>query len=67
MAANPNAPYMNRGRSSAFWWLSSANHEKCVTCTEKRLLVEKMYPDALNMGLPQSGCVEKTLNEMEIR
>ena len=60
---------LNRGLSWKFWWLRNANRvkiiEKCVKCTEKYVLVKKIFKNGLNMGLPLWAQVEKTVYWME--
>ena len=55
MAANKTECYRFEQTSVInFWWLRSVNYMKfkeCVMCTEKHVLVQKMFTDGLNMGL----------------
>ena len=72
MAANQNAQSLNRGLSSNFWWLRSANHVKCteegVMCTEKNILVKNVYKWAkygfatASVGQQESSWNENTLS-----
>ena len=52
--AESNAPTLNRGLSSNFWWMRSANHvkftEECVMC--EAYFSKKMFIHGLNIGLP---------------
>ena len=52
MTANQNAPDLNRGLSSNFWWLRSANHvkftEERVLCTENHVLAKKNFTNWLD-------------------
>ena len=52
IAANQTG--LNRGLSSNFWWLRSANHlkftEECVMCMEKHVFVKKIFTNELNMN-----------------
>ena len=56
---NKSAPGLNRGLSSNFLWLRSADHvkftEKCVICTVKQVLVKNkkknLFTNELNIGL----------------
>ena len=55
--ANQSVPGLNRGLSSDFRWLRSANHVKltkeCMMCTEKYILVnKKMSTNREGIGLP---------------
>ena len=54
MVANQSALGLNRGLSSTFCWLRSANHVKftegCELCMKKYVLVKKI--SLLNMDLP---------------
>ena len=64
-----SAPDMNRGLSSNFWWLRSANPvwftKECVMCTEKHVLVKKILTNELNMGLPLQVWVKKIAHGVE--
>ncbi len=50
-----NAPGLNRGLSSNYWWLRIANHmkftEEWIICTEKHVLVKKIFTNEQNMSL----------------
>ena len=54
MKENQSALELNRGLSSNFWWLRSANHvkftEECVKCMEKYVLGKKMFTTRLKLG-----------------
>ena len=49
---NRSSTGKNRGMSTNFCWLRSANHvkfpEECLMCTEKHVLGEKMFTNRLN-------------------
>ena len=64
------APGLSRGLSSNFCCLKSANHMKFmqdyVMCTEKDILVKKLFINGLKMGLPRQACVKKTVHVVEI-
>ena len=51
-----NTPGMNRGLLSNFCYLSKMNHVKftkeCVMCTEKHILVKKMFTNGQNIDWP---------------
>ena len=51
-----SASGLNRGLSSNFYWLLSANHEKfteeCVMFTEKHVFSQTIFTYGLNMNLP---------------
>ena len=53
-----NAPGLNRGLPSNFWWLRSVNHmkslEECVMYTENPILVQRIFTNRLNMRLAQA-------------
>ena len=60
---------LNRGLSSNFWELRSANHvkftEEFVMYTEKHILVKKMFTNELNMGLLLWARVKKIVHGVE--
>ena len=47
MVTNQSDPSLNRGASLNFWWLKNSKYmkftEDCVMCTEKHVLVKKMF------------------------
>ena len=57
MAANQSAPGLNRGLSSNFWWLSSAEHgkftEQCRIYTGKHVSIKKGFTNRRNINLPR--------------
>ena len=65
-----NHPCLNRGLSSNPWWLTSTNHvqltEECMMCTEKHVLVKKIFTNELNIVLPLWAWVKKTVYGAEI-
>ena len=52
MVVKQRATGFDRGLSSKFWWLKSANHvkftEECVMHMEKDVLIIKMFTNGLN-------------------
>ena len=65
-----NAPGLNRGLSSKFWWLRRANNVKfadeCVKCMENHVLVKKRFINGWNMGLSLWTWVKKTIYGLEM-
>ena len=70
MEANKSAPSLNRGLSLNLWWQKSTNYvkfpEECMMCTEKHILVKKIFTKELNMALLGQVQVKKTAHELEI-
>ena len=64
-----NALGLNRGLSWNSWLLRSANNvkiiEEYVMCSEKNVLVKKMFTNGLNMSLLLQARVEKTVYWLE--